>query len=106
MPRRNPKEEEARKGWKGKRGRKGRENLYQVRFSDAIEKPSSLKPGDLIEVLVRSVSRRGEGEGIHEGRQVIISGAPDPGIVVTARVKRIAEGKIYAELVEVRDGER
>lgn len=103
MPRRNPKEEEVHRGWRGIKGRKGRENLYQVRFDNTMTKVSSLKPGDLIEVLVRSINRRGEGEGVHGGKQVIIAGAHDPGVIVTARVKRIAEGKIYAELVEVSD---
>lgn len=101
MPRRNPREERGSKGWKGVKGRKGREDLYhQVGMDRPSRSAQSLKPGDTIDVLVRSINRRGEGEGLYEGRQVIISGAPDPGLVVRVRVRKIAEGKIFAELVE------
>lgn len=106
MPRRNPREDESSKGWKGIRGRKGRENLYQVRFDGLIRQASSPRPGDLLEVLVRSVNRRGEGEGIYEGRQVIIAGAPDPGVAVKVRVRRVAGGKIFTELAEEEYGRR
>ncbi|MCS7103240.1 MAG: hypothetical protein NZ992_05110 [Candidatus Korarchaeum sp.] len=105
MPRRNPREGESFKGWKGMKGRKGRENLYQVRLEGLNRKPSSLKPGDLIEVLVRSVNRRGEGEGIYEGKQVVIVGAPDPGVAVKVRVRKIAGDKIFTELAEEDYGE-
>ena len=102
MPRRNPRGEEVSKGWKGMRGRKARENLYHVRIDGITGGYSSIKPGDLIEVLVRSVNRRGEGDGIYEGRQVIIAGAPDPGVTVRARIRKIVDGKIFAEIVDDR----
>ncbi len=100
MPRKNPREEEISKGWKGMRGRKARENLYKVRIDGITGGHSSIKPGDLIEVLVRSINRKGEGEGIYEGRQVIVVGAPDPGVTVRAKVRKIADGKIFAEIAD------
>lgn len=106
MPRRNPREGESSKGWKGMKGRRGRENLYQVRVERLGREPLPLKPGDLIEVLVRSVNRRGEGEGVYEGRQVVIAGAPDPGVAVRVRVRKIAGGKIFTELAEESYGGR
>ncbi len=101
MPRRNPKGNDSSRGWKGRLGRKAKGSLYVTRFDKPEERSSSLKPGDLIEVLVQSVNRRGEGEGIYRGRPVVIVGAADPGITVTARVRKISGGKIIAEMVEV-----
>ncbi len=105
MPRRNPREEEFSRGWKGMKGRKSKENLYLVRVEGLGKKPVSLKPGALIEVLVRSVNRRGEGEGVYEGKHVVIAGAPDPGIAVRARIRKISGDKIFAELAEEDYGE-
>lgn len=100
MPRKNPREGESSKGWKGMKGRKGRENLYQVRVERLSGGSSSPKPGDLIEVLVRSVNRRGEGEGVYGGRKVMIAGAPDPGVAVRVRIRKVVGDKIFAELAE------
>ncbi len=100
MPRRNPKGNDFSRGWKGRLGRKAKGTLYVTKFDKVEERPSSIKPGDLIEVLVQSVNRRGEGEGIYQGRPVVIVGAADPGLMVTAKVRKIAGGKIIAEMVE------
>ena len=100
MPRRNPKETNSSRGWKGRLGRKARGTLYVTKFDKVEGRSPSIKPGDIIEVLVQSVNRRGEGEGTYKGRTVIIIGAADPGLTVTARVRRIAEGRIIAEMVE------
>lgn len=100
MPRKNPKGNNSSRGWKGRLGRKAKKNLYITGFERTEEKTPSLKPGDLIEVLVQSVNRRGEGEGVYEGRHVIIVGAADPGIKVMARVRKLSGGKIIAEIVD------
>ncbi len=100
MPRRNPKESSSSRGWKGRLGRKARGTLYVTKFDKIEGRAPSIKPGDIIEVLVQSVNRRGEGEGTYRGRTVIIVGAADPGLTVIARVRRVMEGKIIAEMVE------
>ncbi len=100
MPRRNPKEINSSRGWKGRLGRKARGTLYVTKFDKVEKRSTSVKPGDVIEVLVQSVNRRGEGEGTYNGRAVIIIGAADPGLTVMAKVRRVAEGKIIAEVVE------
>ncbi len=99
MPRRNPKGSDSSRGWKGRLGRKAKGSLYVTRFDKPEGKSPSLKPGDLIEVLVQSVNRRGEGEGVYRGRPVVIVGAADPGITVTAKIRKIVGGKIIAEIV-------
>lgn len=102
MPRKNPKENNSSRGWKGRLGRKAKRNLYVTRFEKTEERAPSLRLGDTIEVLIQSVNRRGEGEGFYRGRPVIIIGAADPGIKVVAKVRKISGGKIIAEMVDVR----
>lgn len=100
MPRRNPKGNDSSRGWKGRLGRKAKGSLYITRFDKPEERKGEIKSGDLIKVLVQSVNRRGEGEGVYMGRPVVIVGAADPGITVTAKVRKISGGKIIAEMVE------
>ncbi len=99
MPRRNPKVEDASKGWRGRLGRKGRTGIYITRYEVKEEKGEDVKPGDIIEVLIMTVTRRGEGVGKYKGRNVTVVGASDPGIKVQARVRRVQGNKIVAELV-------
>jgi len=101
MPRRNPKGNDPSRGWKGRLGRKAKGTLYVTKFERIDGRSPLVRPGDVIEVLVQSVNRRGEGEGIYKGRPVVIVGAADPGLMVAAKVRKVIAGKIIAEMVDM-----
>ncbi len=100
MPRRNPKIDNSSKGWRGRLGRKGRTGIYVTKYEIKEEEKQDIKPGDVIEVLIMTVTRRGEGIGKYKGRSVTVIGASDPGIKVKAKVKKVQGGKVLAELME------
>jgi len=100
MPRKNPKgSEPAQSGWRGRLGRKRRIDIYAPRVgSTKFSRGPSIRVGDVIELLITDVTRRGEGVGQYMGRTVIVRGAADPGEVVTAVVKRITKDGVLAEV--------
>ncbi|HDI86244.1 MAG TPA: TRAM domain-containing protein [Candidatus Korarchaeota archaeon] len=100
MPRKNPKGgSTAQSGWKGRLGRKRRIDIYAPRAgATQFGRESPLKVGDVIELLITDVTRRGEGVGQYRGRTVIVRGAADPGEVVTAVVKKITREGVFAEV--------
>lgn len=97
MPRKNPKNEDVFSSWRGNLGRKATGLVYGTPFNN--EEKQVVQPGDEIKVLVTSVTRRGEGIGNYMGMKVIVNGASDPGEIVRARVLKVKDNRIIANIL-------
>jgi len=83
--------------WKGRLVRKASAVIY---MNQQQESKPPIELGTEIEVLISSVTRKGRGVGKYKGVTVIINGAADPGETVRARVVKMKDNKIIAEVVD------
>ena len=73
---------------------------YSIYPSYRYEEPDKIRPGDVIEVLVRDLDDKGRGIGVYRGKKIILYGG-SVGSIVKARVSYISGDIIYAKIIKV-----